>query len=198
MGENIFALQLSQPQPQQITPPGFGGVPWDSGLRAMLSVRQVWAKVQTTVLFGDSLFMIWYDIGQLSRQDGFKAFLRGYFKHPIMAAQLTAPPFASTPAVYLKANSLPVPPPPPPVATGTVTMLDAGFDAFRGYWIEFHGNYFLHFPLFKNWPNVIRDTPNYKGFQPSGNNSSGTPGAGGAGGGAGGTGPSGSGNPGKC
>ena len=86
MGENIFALQLSQPQPQQITPPGFGGVPWDSGLRAMLSVRQVWAKVQTTVLFGDSLFMIWYDIGQLSRQDGFKAFLRGYFKHPIMAA----------------------------------------------------------------------------------------------------------------
>ena len=194
-GENIFAIQLSQAQPQQITPPGYGNVPFEDGYRAMLVVRQVWAKIQTTVLFGDSLFMIWYDIGQLSRQDGFKAFLRGYFKHSIPAAQLSQPPFAATPALYLKANSLPVAPPPPPTATGNVTMLDAGFDPFRGYWIEFAGNYFLTFPLFKDWPSVIRDTPNYKGFQPSGNNPTGTPGAGGSGGGGGGTGPAGSGNP---
>jgi hypothetical protein len=151
MGENIFALQLSQPQPQQITPPGFGGVMWDDGLRAILSVRIIWAKTQTTVLFGDSLYMLSYDIGQLSREDGFKAFLRSYFKHPITGAQLSQPPFAATPALYLKANSLPVPAPAPPVATGKVTMLAAGFDAFRGYWIEFAGNYFLQFPLFKNW-----------------------------------------------
>jgi len=181
MGENIFALQLSQPQPQQVTPPGYGGVPFEDGLRAVLSVRMVWAKVQTTILFGDSLFMIWYDIGQLTRQDGFKAFLRAYFKHPITGAQLSQPPFAATPALYLKANSLPVAPPAPPVAIGKVTMLDAGFDPFRGYWIEFAGNYFLTFPLFKNWPNVIRDGPNYKGFQPSTNNpgsGGGTPGSG--------------------
>jgi hypothetical protein len=49
-------------------------------------------------------------------------------------------------------------------------MLNAGFDAFRGYWIEFAGNYFLQFPLFKDWPNVTRDTLNYKGFQGSTNN----------------------------
>src|SRR5271170_7965695 len=188
MGENIFALQLSQPQPQQITPPGYGGVPFDDGLRAILSVRMVWAKVQTTVLFGDSLFMIWYDIGQFTRQDGFKAFLKAYFKHPITGAQLSQPPFAATPALYLKANSLPVAPPAPPVATGKVTMLDAGFDPLRGYWIEFHGNYFLHFPLFKNWPTVVRDTLNYKGAQPSANNPNPKPGSGGSGGGVGGTG----------
>jgi hypothetical protein len=65
-------------------------------------------------------------------------------------------------------------------------MLNAGFDAFRGFWIEFAGNYFLSFPLFKNWPNVIRDTQNYKGAQPSANNPNPTPGSGGSGGGVGG------------
>lgn len=193
MGENIFALQLSQPQPQEITPPGFGGVPWDDGLRAVLSVRTVWAKVQTTVLFGDSLYMIWYDIGQFTRQDGFRLFLRQYFKHPIPAAQLSQPPFAATPAYYLRAQTTGlVSPPAPPVATGKVTMLNAGFDPLRGYWIEFAGNYYLTFPLFKNWPDVIRDGPDYKGFQPSANNPQNTPGSGGSGGGVGGTG---SGNP---
>lgn len=179
MAENIFALQLSQPQPQQVTPPGFGGVPWDDGLRAMLSVRQIWAKVQTTVLFGDSLFMIWYDIGQFTRQDGFQIFLKNYFNRPITAAQLDRPPYAATPAMY--SRFLPLPPPPTPIAKGAVTMLNAGFDPLRGYWIEFAGNYFLTFPLFKNWPNVVRDSLNFKGFQPSANN----PGDGGSGSGSG-------------
>jgi hypothetical protein len=186
MGENIFALQLSQPKPQQVIP--VSGIPFDDGYRAMLSVTNVWAKLQTTVLFGNSLYMIWYDIGTLSREDGFKAFMRPYFGHPVPAAQLSEPPFAATPALYAMANSLPVPAPAPPIATGTVTMLNAGFDAFRGFWIEFAGNYFLSFPLFQNWPNVIRDTQNYKGAQPSANNPNPTPGSGGSGGGVGGSG----------
>jgi hypothetical protein len=177
MGENIFALQLSQPQPQQITPPSYGGVPFEDGLRAILSVTTIWAKVQTTILFGDSLFMLSYDIGTLSRQDGFKAFIKPYFGTSVPAAQLDRPPFAATPALYVLMNRVNVAPPAPPIATGRVTMLDAGFDAFRGYWIEFAGNYFLTFPLFKDWPNVIRDGPNFKGFQPSANN----PGSGGTG-----------------
>jgi hypothetical protein len=185
MGENIFALQLSQPQPQQITPPGYGGVAWEDGLRAVLSVRTIWGKVQTTVLFGDSLFMLSYDIGTLSKEDGFKAFLKQLFGRPIPAAQLSQPPFAATPALYQRANTVGrIAPPVPPVATGTVTMLDAGFDPFRGFWIEFAGNYWLHFPLFKNWPSVIRDGPAAQGFKPSANN----PGKGGLGGGGTGSG----------
>ena len=187
-GESIFALRLSQPKPQQVTPPGLGGVPFDDGYRAILSVRMVWAKLQTTILFGNSLYMIWYDIGSLSRQDGFRAFLKPYFGTAVPAGQLSTPPFASTPAVYLKSMTLPVPPEAPPTATGNVTMLNAGFDPFRGYWIEFAGNFFLGFPLFQNWPNVIRETSNYKGFQPSANNPNNTPGSGGSGGGVGGTG----------
>jgi hypothetical protein len=192
-GENIFAIRLSQPKPQQLTPPMQGGVPFDDGYRAILSVTTVVAKLQTTVLFGNSLYMIWYDIGQLSRQDGFKAFLRPYFGTAIPAGQLSTPPFAATPALYMLRNSTTaIPAEAPPVATGNVTMLNAGFDAFRGYWIEFAGNFFLPppngFPLFQNWPNVIRDTANYKGFQPSANNPNNTPGSGGSGGGVGGSG----------
>jgi hypothetical protein len=179
MPENIFALRLSQPQPQQVTPPGFGGVAFEDGYRAMLSVTMVWAKLQTTVLFGNSLYMIWYNIGTLSPQDGFRAFMKPWFGASIPAAQLSQPPFAATPALYMLQGRVNVSPPAPPVATGNVTILDAGFDAFRGYWIEFAGNFFLTFPLFKNWPNVIRDGPQTKGFQPSANN----PGSGGAGGG---------------
>ena len=151
----------------------------------MLSVTTIWGKVQTTILFGDSLFMISYDIGQLSRQDGFRLFMKPWFGASIPAAQLSQPPFAATPAYYLMANRANVSPPAPPVAMGNVTMLDAGFDPLRGYWIEFAGNYWLTFPLFKNWPNVIRDAPGFKGFQPSANNPGGsgpggsTPGSGG-------------------
>src|SRR5271157_5705169 len=180
-GENIFALQLSQPQPQEVIP--ITGVPWDDGLRAILSVTMVWAKLQTTVLFGNSLYMIWNDIGQISRQDGFKLFLKPYFGVSMLGAQLSQPPFAATPALYARVGYGMVAPPPPPVAEGKVTILDAGFDPFRGYWIEFAGNYFLTFPIFKDWPNVTRDTLNYKGFQPSANNPgsgsrSGNPGSG--------------------
>jgi hypothetical protein len=178
-GENIFALQLSQPQPQEITPPGFGGVPWDSGYRSVLQVTMIWAKVQTTVLFGNSLYLIWNNAGSLDPQRAFQLFVKSYAGHPVPAAQLPYPPFAATPAVYLRANSMAnVPPPPTPTSTGKVTMLDAGFDPLRGYWIEFAGNYWLQFPLFKDWPNVVRDGPATKGFQPSANN----PGSGGAGG----------------
>src|SRR5271155_4543122 len=187
MGENIFAIQLSQAQPQQVNPIYGQGI--HDGYRAILSVRMVWAKLQTTVLFGNSLYMIWYDIGQLSRQDGFRAFLKPYFGTSIPAGQLSTPPFAATPTLYmLRQSSGAIPPEAPPVATGNITMLNAGFDPFRGYWIEFAGNYFLGFPLFKNWPTVVRDTLNYKGAQPSANNPNPKPGSGGSGGGVGGTG----------
>src|SRR5271169_7062138 len=109
MGENIFAIQLSQAQPQQVNPVYGQGI--HDGYRAILSVTMVWAKLQTTVLFGNSLYMIWYDIGQLSRQDGFRAFLKPYFGTPVPAGQLSQPPFAATPAIYARANSIPVPPP---------------------------------------------------------------------------------------
>lgn len=177
MPDNVFAVQLSQAEPQQITPQYAGGVAFEDGLRAMLSVTTIWAKLQTTVLFGDSLFMIGHNIGQLTPQDGFYLFLKQHFNRPIPAVQLNRPPFAATPQVYMRYNNGVIPPVPTPISKGIVTMLNAGFDPLRGYWIELAGNYFLTFPLFKNWPSIIRDTPNFKGAQGSGG-TPGTPGSG--------------------
>lgn len=165
---NILALKLGVSEPQQIVP--WNGNPIEDGWRTVLSVTAIWAKVQTTVLFGNSLYMIWYDIGQLNPQQGFSFFLKQYYNQPMNWAQFSVLPSAARPAqVYRGMGPTPNQQPfLPPVEMGVTTILDSGFDPLRGYWIEFLGNYFLHFPIFKDWPTVIRDTPNYKGFQPSG------------------------------
>jgi hypothetical protein len=167
---NILALQISAAQPQQTLP--WDGVPWDNGLRAMLSVSTILANVQTTVFFGNSLYLIWYNVGQLTPQDAFSYFLKPYYNRPMTYAQLSQPPYAAVPAKYRALVQ--TPPPPPPVATGQMTLLNSGFDPLRGYWMEFLGNYFLAIPIFQGWANVTRGGPNYTGFQPSQNNPSGS------------------------
>jgi hypothetical protein len=160
---NILAVRLSPYEPGQVLP--WNGVQIEDGWRSVMTVSDIMAKVQTTVYFGNSLYMISYDIGQLSRQDGFTAFLKPYYGRNMMFAQLSQPPYAAVPARYRALISMP--PAPPPVATGTMSIVSSGFDPFRGYWIEFAGNYFLTASIFKGWPNVFRDGPNYSGFQAS-------------------------------
>jgi hypothetical protein len=141
-----------------------------SGHRCILSVTSIVAKVQTTVLFGNDLFAV----GRLSNLDEptiFKNFLTSYANRSEEWAQLSQvppPPIPLNLAYLMSASINPIVA--PPVSRGKIVLLSAGFDALRGYWIEFAGNYFLEFPLFKDWPNVIRDGPNYKGFQGSQNN----------------------------
>ena len=159
---NILAIRLSVPEPGQVLP--WNGVPFEDGWRAVLSVNSILAKVQTTVLFGDSLYMIWYDIGSMSPQQGLAFFLKPYYNRSMVFAQLSQPPIAAIPGRYRILTQ--TPPPPPPVAIGNATILSSGFDPLRGYWIEFAGNYFLTYPIFKDWPAVTRDGPNYTGFQP--------------------------------
>lgn len=179
-GGSIFALRLRNPNPNDVIPNT--GVQWDSGLRAIMVVRQIQAKLQTTVFFGDSLFMLSYDIGQLSKQDGFTAFLKPFFGKFVTGAELDRPPFAATPALYRLIPGLPVPPPDAPIATGFVQMLSSGFDPLRGFWIEFAGNYFLTMPIFKDFQNVVREGPTFKGPQGSGSSGSGVGGSGSPGG----------------
>ena len=161
--ENILAIQLSAAEPGQILP--WDGVAYADGQRAIMTVNQVLAKVQTTLFFGDSLYMIWYSIGTMKPQDGFSFFLKEFYNRPMPYAQLSQLPYASTPALYRK--MVQTPPPAPPVATGNLTLLNSGFDPSKGYWVEFAGNYFLTMPLFQNTEGiqVVRDGPNYRGFQ---------------------------------
>ena len=132
-----------------------------SGYRPILAVRTILAKVQTTVLFGDDL----YGIGRMSNfaeETIFSRFVDSYQNRPERWAQLSAIPNPPIPyPIFL-------PPAVPPVGVGTLTVLASGWDPLQQYWVQFAGNYFLHFPLFKDWANlVVRDGPNYKGFQPS-------------------------------
>lgn len=173
-GGNIFALRMSNPEPQEVLP--WDGVQFRDGWRSLMTVTDILANVQTTVFFGVSLYMIWYNIGSLSPQEGFSFFLKPLYNKPLYCAQLTQPPYAAVPAQYRVLQS--TPPPPPPTAVGICTILNSGYYPLRGYWIELAGNYFLTMPIFKDWPDVKRGGPNFTGFQPSQNN----PGSGGPGG----------------
>jgi hypothetical protein len=140
------------------------------GHRAILAVTGILAKVQTTVLFGNDLFVVGWT-SNLDEPTCFKNFLMTYANRSEEWAQLSQippPPTAFSAARMLMMGVNPIPP--PPVAKGKITLLNAGYEPVQGYWIEFLGNYFLHFPLFKDWLNVIRDGPDYKGFRPSENN----------------------------
>jgi hypothetical protein len=140
-----------------------------NGHRAVLSVTGILAKVQTTVLFGNDL----YAVGWLSNLDEptiFKNFLMSYANRSEEWAQLSQIPLPPTAFAAARMQMMGVNPiPPPPVAVGKITLLNAGYEPVQGYWIEFLGNYFLDFPIFKNYT-VVRDGPNYKGFRPSTNN----------------------------
>jgi len=107
----------------------------------------------------------------------FPSFVNSFRDRPRTWAQLSAIPNPPIPyPQYL-------PPVQPPVATGILTVLASGWDAQYGYWIDFKGNYFLHFPIFKDWASVVvRDGPNYKGFQRSAYSGNGNVGGSGSGG----------------
>jgi hypothetical protein len=161
---NILTIRLGVPEPGQVLP--WSGVPFEDGWRALMSVVHIVARVQSTVVFGNSLYMIWNSVGSMSPQQGLAFFLKPYFNIPMVFGQLSEPPFAAIPGRYR--TMMQTPPPLPPVAVGTSTILSTGFDPLRGYWIEFQGNYFLHYPIFKDWGSVTRDGPNFSGFQPTG------------------------------
>lgn len=156
-----------------------------TGQRPILAVTGIVAKVQSTVLFGNDL----YSIGLASNLDQMTIF-RNFvisFKNqtPRTWAQLSQIPPPPIPYPYNVAFANSAPPPVPPVSHGKLDVMDAGYDPLRGYWIEFLGNYFLTFPIFKDWAkDVQRDGPNFTGFQPSSNNN--TPGGNGSGSGSGG------------
>jgi len=163
---NILAIRLSADEQY---PANQFNIPFRSGLRAFLAVRTIQANVQTTTFIGDTLYMIHYDVGQLTTEQAFKFFLKEFFNIPMPYDQLVQPPPSPAPRYYMTA----APPPVPPQGEETHVMLDAGFNPAYGFWVTFAGNYFLTFnSIFRNWPpgGVVRTGPNYAGFIPSGNN----------------------------
>ncbi len=154
--ENILAIQLSEPQ-------SMGNGVMDSGQRAVLSVTSGVADVQTTTFYGNSLYLIWYNVGQLDCFQAFTFFCKQFYGKSYPWFQLAVPPpnpFLASSQIYLIAQ----PPPPPPIASGMMTLIDSGYDPLKNYYLTFEGNFELSIPLFKHKGRhmVKNNTPNYQ------------------------------------
>lgn len=146
---NILAIKIG---PQQIM--GNGAV--DTGYRAIIAVTRITAKLQTTVYFGNSLYMIHNEVGQLDAVQGYQFFLNQWLNRPMTWGQLAEVP--PNPLVSTRRFMLAPPMPPlPPTSEGTMSLLSSGFDPLRGYWLEFAGNFFLTSTIFRNFNGVTRD-----------------------------------------
>jgi len=151
---NILAVRLAPPENL-----GNGGI--DMGLRALLAVNFIRADTSTYTCYGQTLYMIHYDVGQLTVQDSFAFFCKQFYNKPYEWDQLSAPPpnpLLQSSRIYL----IPVPQTPPPVAFGIMTLLNSGYDPLRGFWLQFAGSFDLTCPLFSGFPGLTRTTPNYQ------------------------------------
>jgi hypothetical protein len=132
-----------------------------------MAVTRILAKLQTTILYGNSLYMMGWDAGQLNAQEGFIFFTSQTYNRSCIWGELSVMPPSAVPGLIYGQGMQSAFPPPPPAKKGTIKLLSSGFDPYRGYWMEFAGNYFLTFPIFKDWPNVIRDGSVFHGKQSS-------------------------------
>jgi hypothetical protein len=151
--ENILAIKVG---PEQTM-----GSTVDTGLRAVLAVTFINADIQSYTVYGNSLYMIHYDVGQLDCFQAFSFFCKQFYNQPKEWHQLAAPPpnpLMTSSQIYLIAQ----PPPPDPIAVGIMTLLDSGYDPLKGYWLQFAGNYDLTCPLFPQFSGVNRNIPNYQ------------------------------------
>jgi hypothetical protein len=147
---NILGIKLAEEQEL-----ANGAV--DTGYRVLLSVTYILAKVQTTVMFGNSLYLIANHVGQMNGEDAFNAFVGQFINKPKTWGQLVEVP------PPLRAHFFTgIPMPQPPASEGILTVLSSGYDPMRGMYVEFAGNFFLSFPLFQDFKNVFNEVPRYK------------------------------------
>jgi hypothetical protein len=152
--ENILAIQIGEEQDM-----GNGII--DTGQRAVLSVNFIDSHTQHWDAYGDSLYMIWYNVGQLDCTQAFSFFCKQYYNRPMTWWQLAAPPINPLMASS-QVSMIPHAPPPPPIASGVMTLANSGYNPLRGYYLTFKGNFDLTCPLFKGFTGINRLVPNYQ------------------------------------
>jgi hypothetical protein len=146
----------------------FGDGIVSTGYRVILSVSQVRIDVQTTTFFGQNLFQMTYspwgvgmvDVGSLNSTSLFMNFLAPYKNRCLEWAQFVNPPYNA--AFYLGRSYTLIPPPPePPESTGNMVLDEASYDAAKGWWVRFKGNFNIAIPIFHDFPNILDCTPNF-------------------------------------
>jgi hypothetical protein len=140
----------------------------NTGYRVMLSVQFIQMDVQTTTFYGYNLFQMTYspwgvgqvDVGSLNSISLFMNFLGSYKGKRSEWAQFVDPPYNA--AYYLGRSYNLVPPPPePPESKGPMVLENASYDACKGWWIRFKGNFRIAIPIFQDFPNVKDLTPDF-------------------------------------
>jgi len=127
-------------------PAGQGGeVKW-YGLAPVLAVQAVVPKVQSTIFIGQSLYMLENVVSIFDKQTGFIMYMNQFINKSKTWAELTQVPIWPK---LIRTSAVAGLPQDPPVAMAPLVLLGAGYDPFRGYWVEFQGNFFLGFPLFQ-------------------------------------------------
>ena len=141
----------------------------NTGYRVILSVSFVRMEVQTTTFFGQNLFQMTYspwgagmvDIGSLSSTTIFMNFLEPYRGKCRGWAQFVDPPYNA--AYFLGRSYNLVPPAPePPESAGNMILDSVGYDALKGWWVKFKGNFRIAIPIFQDFPSVEDLTPDYR------------------------------------
>lgn len=153
---HVLAIRLGPTVPMGI----MGGV--DTGFLAVLSVRTIRAELTTFRMYGDSLYSIGAaDTGSIDKITRWGLFLKQFKDKPCSWGQLSAVP----PNPLLATSRIfygPVAPPEPAIAEGLMTLTDSGYEPTKGWWIEFAGNFDLTSPLFRDFPSIIRNIPDYR------------------------------------
>jgi hypothetical protein len=125
-------------------------------------------EVQTTTFFGQNLFQMTYspwgagmvDVGSLSSTSLFMNFLAPYKDKCLEWAQFVDPPYNASYFLGRTYNLIP-PPPEPPESTGNMVLDSASYDALKGWWVKFKGNFRIAIPIFQNFPSIENLTPDY-------------------------------------
>jgi hypothetical protein len=123
----------------------FANIPW-YGLAPVLLVESIINKTQSTVFHGQRLYMLQYDAGIFDQVTGWNKYMDQFLNKEVPWAELTQIPVWPS---LRRISAKPIAPQDPPVAMANLTLLDAGYDPLRGYFVEFAGNFFLGFPLFQ-------------------------------------------------
>ena len=125
---------------------GAGAIVDYYGYAPILSVENYFPKVQSTIFYGQNLYMPGHAVGVFDNQTRFKYFLSRYKNKKKVWAELAQVPISP----YLRRIYVePTIPQDPPVVEASIQLIDGGYDPLKGYWVEFLGNFFLSFPLFQ-------------------------------------------------
>jgi hypothetical protein len=118
------------------------------GLAPVLRVNFIVPKVQTTLIYGHSLYMLHNDVSIFDNVTGWEKFMDQFVNKQKTWSELVDIPIWPH-LVTMAMQPTSTPNIERPVAEAKLTLIGAGYHPLHQFWLEFQGNFFLGFPLFQ-------------------------------------------------